>query len=103
MILTLNNDAHEHGRRRGLTSKPVLGMLVVTLVMFALSSALWVITLALRVRRTHLELVANPSEALEDRISDANEATKTIKWLVDILFSFEVPFLCQSVLAHITS
>ncbi|ETW82539.1 hypothetical protein HETIRDRAFT_426177 [Heterobasidion irregulare TC 32-1] len=89
MILTLNNDAHEHDRRRGLTSKPVLGMLVVTLVMFALSSALWVITLALRVRRTHLELVANSSEALEDRISDANEATKTIKWLVDILFSFE--------------
>ena len=79
MILTLNNDAHEHGRRRGLTSKPVLGMLVVTLVMFALSSALWVITLALRVKRTHLELIANPSEALEDRISDANEATKTIK------------------------
>lgn len=75
--------------RKGLTSKPTVGMLVVTLVMFVLSSALWVIPIVLRVRRTYLELVANPSEALEDRISDANEATKTIKWLVDILFSFE--------------
>ena len=93
MIMELNNNVHWYGRRRGLTSKPVLGMLVVTLAMFALSSALWVIPLALRVKRTHLALVANPSEALENRLIDANEATKTIKWLEDILFSFEVFFI----------